>query len=259
MLLIGLSKMKKDAMVLIDPQYDFCDKHGTFYVEGATRDMFNASLFLRRHKHRFGFVGLTGDDHNYTHISHAAFWLNEKYTNPFPFQVITSQDVKEGKWIPTRDFEYVVNYLEKIEALGKQHQIWPTHCCAGTLGSNFVSEVITAVNEWEVKNKLSATVLHKGNLWYAEQLSPFSLATGEFINTSFVDELKNYGMKYFAGEAYSHCLKLAIIDAVNLGIPANEITVLTNCTSPIAGCDMTDFEEEYKAKGMRFCETSEIG
>jgi len=62
--------MKTNALLIIDPQNDFCnpgDANGTgkgsLYVDGAENDMERLALWLKKHRQAVDYVGITLDSH----------------------------------------------------------------------------------------------------------------------------------------------------------------------------------------------------
>lgn len=252
--------MKNASLVIIDPQTDFVSKTGSLPVPGATRDMDNTARFLRNHIADISCLVVTADDHSMVHISHPAFWHNKDGNLPSPFTVITLKDVLEEVWVPFSNRTYVLGYLKRVESMGKLHTIWPVHCLANSEGASFWAPVANAIGEWEINNHQSCVIIRKGNFWYAEQHSPFSLADSErdFVNDPEFALINGCETVYFAGEAYSHCLKDTVVDCIKMGMDPKKIVILTNCTSAIPGFDMKDFEKEYKAMGVRFMESGDV-
>lgn len=251
--------MKNAALVIIDPQTDFVSGFGALPVPGASKDMNNTARFLKSHVMDISCLVVTADEHNLTHISHPDFWTDKNGKNPPCFTVITPNDVKDGTWIPIRKKAFVEYYLKSINDLGKIHIIWPVHCLTNTSGALFVSDVFDEMNFWEKNQKKNAIVIKKGNLWFTEQHSPFSYAySTKFVNIKEFRVINEYDTIYFAGEAYSHCLKDTVVDCINMGMNPDKIVILKDCTSAISGFDMSDFENKYSGIGVLFLNTGDV-
>ena len=247
--------MKNPAAVLaIDFENDFVLPTGSLSVKGATKDVFNSCRFIAS-KNNIQAVYATLDFHPSMHISHARFWKSETGVQPNPFQVITYADMVAKVWRPVRDDSWVEYYLKTVESLGSKHVIWPDHCIAGTTGANLHPEFIATIKDWEIKMHRSAKYIIKGQSWATEQHSCFSDSLGNRYNETDIHDLNGYSEIYVMGEAYTHCVKQHLIDLVKNGVAPHKITVLTNCTSPIEGYDMTEFETSMKDMGMQFKES----
>lgn len=245
------------ALLVIDFQKSFCLKTGTLFVEGASRDIFNTVRFLAN-RTDISRVIETMDFHNHFHISHACFWTNKEGKNPDNYAVITLQDVEDGIWIPHNDLFLTKKYLKRLQDKGVPHIIWPKHCLAGTDGANIHDAIAEAFADWEIKNHVAVQYILKGQYWFSEQHSPFSLACcDEPENKNTIDELKQHDIIFVAGEAYTHCVKETVLDMVKNRVNPKKIVLLTNCMSSIPGYDMTGFETEMKKLGVRFMDTQE--
>ena len=248
--------MKNAALIIIDPQHDFVDKTGALYVDGATRDIDNTARFLRNHAVDINHLVITADDHDFLHISHPAFWRDSNGNIPAPFTTITREDFNQKKFTPIGPDFLVKCYLF---GLGTPHIIWPVHCLKNTVGASFHPSIVKEVQGWEVLHGKQATVIRKGDQQLSEQHSPFSMANSD-LTTNF-EEMKrlfDYDTVFFAGEAYSHCLKQTVVDCVRFDMNPKKIVILKNCTSAIKGFDMAEFEKEYKTMGVRFMETGDV-
>jgi len=251
--------MKNAALIIIDPQIDFVSQTGALPVPGATKDMNNTARFLIKNVSDISCLAITADEHNIIHISHPDFWRDQDGNKPDPFTVIKLKDVQDGVWTPVRSNDYVVDYLENLHLNGETHTIWPVHCLANTVGATFSPDILEGKNLWEAKQIKSTLVVKKGNLWFTEQHSPFSFAfCQKLANVERFDIINKCDTVYFAGEAYSHCVKDTVVDCLKMGMPPEKIIVLKNCTSAIPGFDMTGFETKYGDIGVRFQETGDV-
>jgi len=257
---MGKGIQMEKVLFIIDPQIDFISPHGALPVPNATRDMVNIARFIQYHD--IDEIFMTADSHGYYHISHPVFWKNINGENPPPFTVIKSEEVNV-KWFPYLSDISVKDYIESVEKRNGQHIIWPIHCCTNTIGAAFEPEIVKAVNAWQNKKAnigiiRQPYIIQKGNNDYYEQHSPFSFANGNYTNISYLEMISPTDKVYFTGEAYSHCLKATVIDAINLGLNPKNVIILTDCTSIINGFDMKDFEQEYSNKGVSFLSSSEL-
>jgi nicotinamidase-related amidase len=147
---------KNIKLVIIDPQYDFCNPKGALYVPGADEDMKRLALFIHKHMSRINDIYVSLDLHVEDDISHALWFVNEKGYHPTEFTQITALDMKEGRW---RSFnegkqDSTLEYLENLERLERYpHTIWPMHCILGTPGTKVVQCINDALHEFSATGK----------------------------------------------------------------------------------------------------------
>ena len=118
--------MKKNALLIIDPQNSFCnpgDSNGTgkgsLFVDGADKDMKKLADWILKHQDQIDYIGVTLDSHQPNDIAHPGFWQDKDGNYPPPFSVITVKDVEEGKWSPRFDPARCLNYLKNLESQGE--------------------------------------------------------------------------------------------------------------------------------------------
>ena len=132
--------MKKTALLIIDAQYDFCNPKGTLYVPGAETDVERIASLIALEGDRIDGIFLTLDTHTVLDIAHPLFWEDRNGNTVAPFTLISAQSVADGKWNPRYHREYVLQYLQSLEAEGEfKHFIWPEHCLIGSAGAGWQS------------------------------------------------------------------------------------------------------------------------
>jgi nicotinamidase-related amidase len=142
-------------LVIIDPQYDFCDPKGKLYVGGAEDDITRLAAMVKRLGKRIDDIHVTLDSHHLMHIAHPIFWKDSKGTHPSPFTIITVQDVEKGTWTPTVPSLYrkALQYVKSLEKNGRyQLCIWPPHCLIGTPGHAIMEPLLSELLKWEEEN-----------------------------------------------------------------------------------------------------------
>src|SRR5437773_344219 len=97
---------KKIHLVVIDPQYDFCDVNGSLYVTGADKDMERLANMVNKLRKKIDDIHVTLDSHHLVHIAHPIFWKDSSGNNPKPFTVFGSKEVKDGTWTTTKPSLY---------------------------------------------------------------------------------------------------------------------------------------------------------
>lgn len=121
-------------LLIIDPQADFCSPQGSLFVTGADQDAIRLGNFIERNKLAFDGIHVTMDSHHEFDIAHPIFWVNRFGDNPSVFTIITNEDIKTGKWQPSRShlMEWALYYTAELEKKGRYPLcIWPPHCIIG--------------------------------------------------------------------------------------------------------------------------------
>lgn len=162
-----------DALIVIDMQNDFCPGGSLAVKDG---DLISEGIIelSKQFKH----VVLTQDWHPEDHFSFAS---NHEGAPPFS----------------TIDCDY-----------GKQ-VLWPDHCIQGTLGANFVPDILTS----NLLNK-AALIIRKGMNSQIDSYSAF-FENDHKTSTGLAGYLneKNIQNLYFVGLAYDFCVGFSALDA----------------------------------------------
>lgn len=280
-----MSKTKPNvAALIIDPQNDFSEKRfgqcGSLFVEGAIEDFQRGSAFLDENRHLLQDLYISFDMHNKMQIFHKLWWKNAdgKHPGNFDFQVITSHDILEGKWIPQIEPEWSLKYVQHLEAQdGFAHVIWPDHCLMGHWGQAIQQDILNSVEAWQVEygSMRAINTLTKG--WnpgyeffgiFQPQIylkdDPYT-----HFNQAFAESLNKHAMIYAFGEAESHCFGLSIKQLLDQADNNNKvcqellgkIIVLSDCMSDIPGYKeimKPVFSEASSKYGMRIKKTEEV-
>jgi len=265
--------MKKNALLIIDPQNSFCNPgdsngkgKGTLFVEGADKDMQRLANWILKHKNEIDFIAITIDSHQPNDIAHPSFWQDKDGNFPSPFTQITSQDVESGKWTPRFDPKRCLEYLKALENQGEYpHLIWPPHCLIGSEGSAIYQPLMDAIVEWTVKGKFYTTVT-KGTYPFSEHFGAFQAQIPDpnrpetQLNQNLIRTLEMYQNVYLAGEAKSHCvansLKQVMNEAPSL---AEKFIVMEDCMANVTGFEtLADpIYNQAKKLGVRFVKSSD--
>lgn len=256
-------------LLIIDPQNDFCDLPASYQpvnplntderlkpqlpVPGAHADMHRLAHFIRRGTNVINRITITLDSHHHVGIERPAMWQQADGSAVQPFTEISSDDVREGKYLP-RDptvKDRVLAYLDALEAAGRyKHMVWPTHCEIGTWGHNIHADVLHACNVWEQRHGRHTEKIIKGSNPYTEHYSaliaevPHDADPNTQLNRPLLESLAQADTLLVAGEAGSHCVKATMehyVQYMDADAP-KRIVLLTDCMSPING-----FEEPYHA------------
>lgn len=258
----------KNELVIIDYQFDFCDPKGALYVPGSEKDCIHLSSFIDKNCGALSAIHATMDAHQPYHIAHPLFWKNADGKHPDFYTIISLKDIEHGKFTPSDPAQkkYAAEYVAALEKKGKyQLCIWPPHCLTGSLGQALQSTVFDAVKRWQ-ENNIGKTVdfITKAESPFTEQYSaieaevPLKADETTHTNMRLINELKNADRIIFAGEALSHCVANTIRDVLKY-VPASKMTLLTDCTSSVAGFENAgrDFVTEFEAAGGKL-ETSAL-
>ena len=249
--------MEKNALLIIDPQNDFCDPKGSLYVPGAEQDMQRLAEWILKNKKHIDFIAITLDSHQPNDISHPLFWKDKEGFFPEPFTAISSQDVENGKWTPRFEPERCLTYLKELEAQGEYpHVIWPLHCLEGSEGAAIFPPLFEAMVQWAETGKFYHTV-QKGKYPFSEHFGAFRANIPDpnvpetQLNTELLKDLAGYENIYLAGEAKSHCvansLKQVLDEAPDL---AKRFVVIEDAMSNVTGFETLGDTVYERAKKM---------
>jgi len=268
--------MKIDLLV-IDPQYDFCDfGDSALPVKGANADMDRLAVFVRRNMKKIDDIHITMDSHRLIDIAHPIWWVNSSGKRPNPFDFISADDVANGIWTPRAQEARArsLKYTQQLEAQGTYKlQIWNPHCLIGTPGHNIHAALNEVLQEWSDKEFSMVNYVTKGsNPWtehygalMAEVPDPDDPTTS--LNTPFLEMLEKADIVLAAGEALSHCLRKTVTQiADNIGPEhIKKFHILTDCTSSIAAVPGADFPtmsqqwlREMEKRGMHLVNSKDF-
>jgi len=266
--------MKKNALLIIDPQNSFCNpgdangnNKGSLYVDGAEKDMKRLANWLLQNKQFIDFVGVTIDAHQPNDIAHPNFWQDKDGKFPAPFTIITVADVESGKWTPRFDPKRCLDYLRSLEANGEfPHIIWPIHCVMGSEGAAIYQPLMDAIVEWTVDGKFYQTVA-KGTYPFSEHFGAFQAQIPDpnrpetQLNMNLLKTLEMYQNVYLAGEARSHCVANSLKQVMNEAPElAKRFIILEDTMSNVKGFEkLADpIYEKAKKMGIRFSDTTKF-
>jgi len=260
--------MKKNALLIIDPQNDFCNpgdaagnNKGSLYVPGAEKDMKDLAKWILDNRKGLDYIGVTVDSHQPNDISHPSFWQDKTGNYPSPFSVITSKDVEQGKWTPRFDPKRCLDYLKALEAQGEfPHVIWPTHCVVGSEGAAIYQPLMDAMIKWTESGQWYQIVA-KGTFPFTEHFGAFMAQIPDpqrpetQLNQGLIKTLEVYQNVYLAGEAKSHCvansLKQVMNEAPDLAV---KFIILEDTMSNVPGFEKIadPIYDKAKKMGVRF-------
>jgi len=249
------------ALVVIDPQIDFCDQSGSLYVDGAEGDIFRLARHIARSGRAYGEIIVSLDSHDVNAIFHPGFWADASGKNPPPYTQITAAGYREGHWRPSLD-AHAPYAARMFEALGANNMdsmvIWPEHCVVSTRGHQIAGALREVLEVWRRETGHAVRYVFKGENPYTEQFSIFEGLDGSWPETAFneglYERLSGFGALVFAGEALSHCVEASVASYAGHGgmKSGQEISILADCTSPVAGFSREESVARLEAMGVGF-------
>lgn len=241
----------KNALLIIDAQYDFCSPNGALSVVGADKDCKTLADFIRKNVHEIDSIFFTLDSHHVNDISHPSMWQDKNGNHPPAHTPISYQDILDGKWVPRREFDVqrITNYVRDLEAAGEfGHYIWPYHCLIGSRGAALDENIMEALKFWSSTTGRFYNCETKGTNPYTEHFGAFRAqlpiqgAPETELNMRFINLVERFENVYFAGQAKSHCvattLKQAMHEAPSL---AKKFIILEDCMSNVVVPGGPDF------------------
>ena len=138
------------TLLIIDPQNDFVDPHGSLAVTGALEDAERLVKLIEEAGDRIHSIALSLDSHQRFDISHPLWFSDKEGRHPAPFTVITEQDLVDGTWNPPVELlGQTRTYLRALEQQGRYpHMIWPEHCLIGSEGHAVFPLIQEALQQW---------------------------------------------------------------------------------------------------------------
>lgn len=253
----------KIHLVIIDPQYDFCNSKGALFVAGADKDMDNLAEMINRLGSRLDDIHVTLDSHHLVDIAHPIFWLDSNGKHPNPFTIISADDVANGRFTTTNPafLKRATDYVKQLE-VNKRYPlcIWNPHCLIGSKGYMVHEKLYEALKKWENDCFAMVDFVTKGSNFWTEHYSavmadvPDSSDPGTMLNTRFIQTLQEADVIALSGEAKSHCLANTVRDIADNFEEENisKFVLLENCCSNVTGFENLgeDFEKEMKKRGM---------
>jgi nicotinamidase-related amidase len=251
---------KSRALIVIDPQNDFCDCKGSLYVDGAEDDIVRLAEHIGISGGAYSDIFVSLDSHDVVAIFHPKFWIDESGNNPAPYTAISASDLASGVWRPTRA-AHAPHAGRMFAAMGKKDvpslMVWPEHCVVSTWGHRIAEPLARALAAWRETTGAPVRYVFKGENPYTEMFSIF-----EGIDDSWPDAAFNEGLYsrlaafetlVFAGEALSHCVEASVASYLSRGAPPRQrVQVMSDCTSCVSGFGRNASEERLSRLGAEF-------
>lgn len=232
----------KSVLLVIDAQNDFHDiSSATLPVTGAVNDTMRIASFIEKVNPSTIFASL--DSHYSLDISHPAWWEKADGSLVDPFTLMTSDDIKNGKFVARIDPSRSLKYVEALEANGEfSHFIWPEHCLIGTEGQALHPVFFQAIRKWMNKNLKWVNFINKGVNPYTEHFGifranvPLNEDPSTQVNQGVFQTLNAHDVVYLAGQARTHCVANSLRQMLQIAPQlAPKIVVLEDCMSNVGG------------------------
>ena len=240
------------ALLIIDPQNDFCDLPEAWRspdpvrktltapalpVSGSHADMQRLAALIDAGGAGLSSIVVTLDSHQRYDIAHPTFWQTGAGEAVSPFTAITAAQVRAGSYAP-RDpaaLPRTLAYLDALEQAGRYTlMVWPVHCEIGSWGHNVHPAVKAAYNRWEDQRLGVVQKIIKGTNPWTEH---YSAMQAEVPDATDPDTQLNRDLIVIAGEASSHCVK-ATTEHLAQYLPSRQLgklLLVSDAMSPVAG------------------------
>ena len=281
-----MSKERIDLLI-IDPQVDFCRPgsdpkdltdplRGALYVDNAENDMANVAALVTRFGNKIRKIHVTLDCHHLLDVAHPQLWRDSDGKHPDPFTIITSQEMKDGKWTPVllQHKQRFIDYCDALAASGKFPLcIWPPHCLIGSEGNSVLPVLFDALRGWEEAKRENVDYVSKGSNPFTEHYSAVKAEVEDptdpttQLNTKLIQTLMDADKILIAGEAGSHCVKNTvedIADGFGDDTYVQKMVMLTDGVSPVLSpfvdfpAIQAQFITDMKSRGMQTAVTTDF-
>jgi nicotinamidase/pyrazinamidase len=274
------------ALLIIDPQNDFCDLPEDWRgkdpvrnaavapalpVTGAHADMLRLAALIDAGGAGLSRITVTLDSHQRYDIAHPTFWEAGDGGTVSPFTAITAAQVRAGSYRP-RDpaaLSRTLAYLDALEQAGRYRlMVWPVHCEIGSWGHNVHPAVKAAYNRWEDQRLGVVQKVTKGSNPWTEHYSalqaevPAAADPDTQLNRDLIAQLDEAELIVIAGEASSHCVK-ASTEHIAQHLPSrqlNKLLLLTDAMSPVVGFEAQAqaFLDDMQRQGARLATCAQV-
>jgi nicotinamidase-related amidase len=261
-------------LLLIDAQIDFIHTDGALCVPGAIEDTRRTIEWLLRHVAEITHIICSLDSHVPFQIFYPTWWRDADGHLPPPYTPIAFDDVVRGRWAPTFETEWSIEYVRHLEQESKkQLMIWPYHTMIGAPGHNLEPSLFEALAYHSGAREAQPEYVIKGLIPKTEFYSLLEPEVqvpddpGGTLNTTLLEHLTGFDQIYIAGQAKSHCVleTLATIvkhygeDHRTMG----KLHLLEDCMSSVVH-PQVDFEatarvalDRYQAMGLKRLRSSD--
>jgi nicotinamidase-related amidase len=273
---------RRNHLVLIDMQRDFCFPEGTLFVggrsgQGAVEDNDRVARFVYQNLGHLSEITCTLDSHLPFQIFFAPFWVDRAGAPLTPHRTISTDEIRAGEARPNPDLvaaagapdldwltRQVLFYCETLARAGKYVlYLWPPHVLIGGDGHALAGVIQEARFFHAYTRGARNGVEIKGMHPLTENYSVFSpevLLTHDGAslasrNGALIESLLLEDRLIIAGQASSHCVKSSIDDLLDAILEqdaglARRVYVIEDAMSAVAvpdpakpGAFLVDFTE----------------
>jgi nicotinamidase-related amidase len=257
-----MQEESSSALVIIDPQNDFCDQRGRLYVDGASADIARLAAHIERNCENYSDIFVSLDSHDVTAIFHPRFWADSNGCAPAPYTSITQDDFLTGRWqaASATHKKYAAKTFSAMRSKNIDAMtVWPEHCIVSTWGHQIADRLRDALSAWREMTGRAVRYIFKGENPYTDQFSIFEGLDDSWPETAFNEplfaRLSEFISVTFAGEALSHCVGASILSytkrLTELGqIKGQRLRLLEDCTSAVSGFDCQRSIDRLTAAGV---------
>ncbi len=233
------SDLRRNHLVLIDVQRDFCFPEGTLFVggrsgQGAMDDNDRTARFIYQNLGQIAEITCTLDSHLPFQIFFAPFWVDRAGAPLPPHRTISTDEIRAGDVRPNPDVvagvgapdldwltRQVLFYCESLAKAGKYVlYLWPPHVLLGGDGHALTGVIQEARlfhayargarNGVEIKGMHPLTENY--SVFSPEVLLTYDGASLATRNGALIETLLGEDRLIIAGQASSHCVKSSIDD-----------------------------------------------
>jgi len=217
-------------------------------------------------------------------IFHAHMLINDAGENPAPFTLISTDDVRRGKWrinpgvawsVANGNYSFLQNhllhYVKELENSGKYALcVWPYHGMLGGIGHALVPSIEEALHvhtiardsQWIPETKGGHPLTENYSIMCPEVLTTFDPSTGGSTplnvqrNVRFLEKLASFDVIALGGWAKSHCVAWTIEDLLGWMLDKDprlvrKVYLLEDCTSPVVTL-VIDFTDDADKAFQKF-------
>jgi nicotinamidase-related amidase len=146
----------------------------------------------------------------------------------------------------------LLGYVRALAAGGRyQLTVWPYHAMLGGTGHALVSAVEEAFFFHGIARTSQPWFDIKGDNPLTEHYSALGPEVGGERDDALVEHLRSFDAVLIAGQAKSHCVAWTLQDLLK-DLPAEQVYLLEDCTSPVVVPGTVDFTDEANAAVERF-------
>jgi nicotinamidase-related amidase len=245
---------RRICLLVVDVQNTFCTPGFELFVPGAPDDNRRLCEFVYRNLGSITQVVPTLDTHRAAQIFHAAWLVDAEGRHPAPYTLVSAEDVERGVWRASEPAqqEHLLRYVRELEADGRYRlTVWPYHAMLGGIGHALVSAVEEAIFFHGIARASQPAFQIKGDDPLTEHYSVLGPEVGGRRNDELVAHLRSFEAVVIAGQAKSHCVAWTVDDLLE-DLPAGQVYLLEDCTSPVVVAGAVDYTDEANAAFDRF-------